>query len=111
LDAVVTDLHGPIEVWRNVSPVPNHWLLVDVVARKSPRDAIGARVRVVTAAGTQHGHVNTAVGYGCASDRRVHFGLGAETVVKELQVTWPSGSVRTLRDVPADQAVRVEEPL
>jgi hypothetical protein len=53
--------------------------------------------------------VNTAVGYGCASDPRVHFGLGAEGVVEELQVTWPGGRVQTLRDVAADQVVVVKE--
>ena len=38
IDVVVTDLHGPIELWRNVSPSPNNWLLVDAQgAREQPR--------------------------------------------------------------------------
>ena len=57
----------------------------------------------------QHNHVNTAVGYGCASDRRVHFGLGPDSVVKELRVEWPSGAVQTLRDVSADRIINVRE--
>src|SRR5262249_34494394 len=28
VDAVVTDLYGAIEIWRNVSPVRNHWLMI-----------------------------------------------------------------------------------
>jgi hypothetical protein len=64
---------------------------------------------VTTASGTQHGHVNTAVGYGCASDPRVHFGLGPDAVVRELRLEWPSGTVQTLRDVPADRVVTVRE--
>jgi hypothetical protein len=110
VDAVVTDLHGPIEVWRNVSPTRNHWLLLDLVGRKGPRDATGARLRLTTSTGVQYGHVNTAVGYASASDRRVHFGLGASMEVEELEIVWPSGSVQTLRDVPADQILRLEEP-
>jgi hypothetical protein len=109
VDAVVSALEAPLEIWRNVSPAPNRWLLVNTVGSRSNRDGVGARIRATTASGTQHNHVNTAVGYGCASDRRVHFGLGPDAVVRELRVEWPSGAVQTLRDVPADRIVTVRE--
>ncbi len=76
VDVVVSALEAPLEIWRNVSPTRNHWLLVSTVGSRSNRDGAGARIRVTTASGTQYNHVNTAVGYGCASDHRVHFGLG-----------------------------------
>ena len=110
VDVLVTALDGPLELWHNRSSAAHHWLILDLVGGRSNRDAIGAKVKVVTAAGTQHNHVTTAVGYGSASDRRVHFGLGRETVVKELTITWPSGKTQTLKDVPADQVLRVREP-
>jgi hypothetical protein len=109
VDAVVSALEAPLEVWRNASPAPHHWLLVRTVGTRSNRDGVGAKIRATTASLVQHSHVNTAVGYGCASDRRVHFGLGPEAVVKELRVEWPSGAVQTLRDVPADQVLTVRE--
>jgi len=110
VDAVVTALDGPVELWRNVSPAPNHWLLVKTVGTKSNRDGVGATIEVVTASGVQYNHVNTAVGYGSASDRRVHFGLGTETAVAELTVRWPSGKTQTLKQVAADQVLTVREP-
>jgi hypothetical protein len=109
VDAVVSALEAPLEIWRNVSPAPNHWLLVKAVGTKSNRDSVGARLRLTGASGVQHSHVNTAVGYGCASDRRVHFGLGPDSAVKELRVEWPSGAIQTLRDVPADRIITVRE--
>ena len=109
VDAVVTAINGPIELWRNVSPTANHWLLVKTVGTKSNRDGAGAKIRVTTASGTQYNHVNTAVGYACASDVRVHFGLGRDDLVKELQITWPSGTIQTLRDLKADQILTVTE--
>jgi enediyne biosynthesis protein E4 len=109
VDVVVSALEAPLEIWRNISPAPNHWLLVRTVGSRSNRDGVGSRIRVTTASGTQHNQVNTAVGYGCASDRRVHFGLGPDSVVKELRVEWPSGTVQTLRDVPADRIITVRE--
>ena len=109
VDVVVSALDGPLEVWHNVSPA-RHWLLVRTLGGKSNRDGMGAKLKVVTASGPQYNHVNTAVGYGCASDRRVHFGLGDDAVVKELTFAWPSGKTQTLTGVRADQLLTVREP-
>jgi enediyne biosynthesis protein E4 len=109
VDVVVSALDGPLEVWRNVSPA-RHWLIVKTLGGKSNRDGMGAKLKVVTASGVQYNHVNTAVGYGSASDRRVHFGLGEADVVRELTLTWPSGRTQTLTGVKADQILTVREP-
>jgi hypothetical protein len=110
LDVAVTALDGALELWRNVSPAPNHWLSLELVGTRSNRDGLGAKVKAVTAAGTRWAQANTAVGYGSASDRRVHLGLGSSATVDELTVTWPSGKVQTLKTVAADQALTVREP-
>jgi hypothetical protein len=80
------------------------------VGTKSNRDGMGAKIKAVSASGTRYSHVNTAVGYGGASDPRVHFGLGSDEVVKTLEITWPSGVVQTLENVKADQILVVTEP-
>jgi hypothetical protein len=110
VDAVVTALDGPLELWRNVSPGDRHWLMVQTVGTKSNRDGVGATIQVATSSGVRYNHVSTAVGYGSASDRRVHFGLGQETTVAELTVRWPSGKTQTLKRVAADQVLTVREP-
>jgi hypothetical protein len=111
MDAVTTALDGALALWHNVSPKTGHWLLVKTVgAQKGNRNGVGAKIKVVTASGTRHNHVNSAVGYGGASDRRVHIGLGAETFAKELTVAWPSGKTQTLKNVKADQILTVREP-
>jgi hypothetical protein len=110
VDVVVSALEGPLEVWRNVSPTPNHWLAIKTVGSRGNRNGMGAKIRVTAdMSGVQYNHVNTAVGYGCASDPRVHFGLGQDARVKELRIEWPSGAAQTLRDVPADQILTVRE--
>ncbi len=109
VDAVVTALEERLEVWRNVSPAPNRWLLVRTIGTRSNRDGIGARIRLTSAAGVQYPQVNTAVGYGSASDPRVHFGLGGDSVARELRIDWPSGTVQALRDQAADQVLTIRE--
>ena len=38
-----------------------------------------------------------------SSDPRLHFGLGASTVVDEIRIRWPSGEKTVLLNLPADR--------
>jgi len=111
LDAVVTTLGGRAHVLRNEGGNRGHWLIIRLVGRRSNRDGIGAEVRLTTASGAMRLATATATGsYLSASDRRVHFGLGAETSARSVEVRWPSGIVQRLSDVPANQVLTITEP-
>src|SRR5579864_3811454 len=56
IDAVVTVLNGPPEIWINHSGSGNHWILLKLVGVKSNRDGLGTKVKVTTSLGTQHNH-------------------------------------------------------
>lgn len=86
-----------------------HWLDVALEGTKSNRDGIGARIKVVTAAGAQYNHMTSSVGYASSSYGPVHFGLGDDRTVQLLEIHWPSGIVQTLKDVAGDRVVRVKE--
>jgi len=111
IDAVVATNGGALHVIHNDTPTSNHWLTLNLVGHKSNRDGIGAEVKLVTAQGTQWVTATTASSYLSASDKRVHFGLGSETLVPLVEIRWPSGIVQTLKGVRGDQILRVDEPL
>jgi hypothetical protein len=110
MDAVVAVLnHGPAKVFRNTTKSGN-WILLDPAGTKSNRMGIGAKIKLTAPDGSvQYNHVTTATGYACSSDPRVHFGLGASTAAKEIEITWPSGIRQVLRDVAANRVVTVTE--
>jgi hypothetical protein len=109
LDIVVTALSAPAEIWMNDSPNSNHWLELKLEGTKSNRDAIGALLRLVAGGQTQFNHVTTACGYASSSAGPVHFGLGSAKMVDEIEIRWPSGITQVLKNVPADQILRVRE--
>ena len=110
LDVVVTALGARAEVWMNQSPGANHWLELKLEGTKSNRDAIGARVKVVTKRSIQYNHVTTSCGYASSSAGPVHFGLGSDASIDLVEIRWPSGQVQQLKTVMADRVVRVKEP-
>jgi enediyne biosynthesis protein E4 len=110
LDAVVTENAGPVHILHNETQTQNHWLTLNLVGHKSNRDAIGADVKITTADGVQQATVSTCGSYLSSSDKRVHFGLGIQSTVKQIDIRWPSGIRQSIRGIKADQILRVDEP-
>jgi hypothetical protein len=111
VDVVVSVIGEPAELLYNASAGAGHWLAVRLRGRSSNRDGLGAVVKVTGESGrAQYNHATTAVGYASSSERRVHFGLGADRTASEIEIRWPSGARQVLKDVPADRILEVEEP-
>ncbi len=111
VDMVVTVLNGPVKLFRNVSGDKNHWILLKLAGTKSNRMGIGAQIHIVTEDGkSQWNEVTTAVGYASSSDARVHFGLGSNKHIKDIEIRWPSGIRQTLHNVGVDRIFPIKEP-
>jgi hypothetical protein len=111
LDLVVTaDAGQATRLWRNDSATGNHWLGLRLRGTESNASAISARVIVRTAAGAMVQEVSGGAGRGSQNSLPLEFGLGAATVVEELGVRWPSGTVQTLRNVAVNQYLELTEP-
>lgn len=110
VDAVVTTNGGAAHILHNETATPNHWLLLNLVGHKSNRDGIGAEIKLTTSKGPQWVTVSTAGSYLSSNDKRAHFGLGADSTAKAIEIHWPSGIVQRLENVPANQILKIDEP-
>jgi len=111
MDLVVTSLGQKPRILMNNALDKNHWIMFDLRGSKSNRDGIGATIKVTTGSGrTLYNHVTTSVGFMSSSDRRAHFGLGAETKIDHVEIRWPSGIVQRLEHPVVDRILKVVEP-
>ena len=91
----------------------NHWLTLKLVGVRSNRSAIGARIRAeIDENGTRRSvykHVNSGGTFG-ANPLRQTIGLGQASVVRVLEVFWPTtGETQMWTNVRPDQAIRIVE--
>ena len=107
IDAAVTALNAPIELWWNRSPQRN-WLQLRLRGTRSNRSAIGAQVTCKTVSRTQTRCVTNTAGYASSSDLTVHFGLDTDSKAS-VKIRWPSGTLQELGEVAANQRLSVEE--
>ncbi|HEY1501898.1 MAG TPA: CRTAC1 family protein [Acidobacteriaceae bacterium] len=112
MDLVVTSLGRKPRILINNALVKNHWIMFDLRGHKSNRDGIGATIRVCTESSRMlYNHVTTSVGFMSSSDRRAHFGLGAEAAIDHVEIRWPSGIVQRIEHPGVDRILMVEEPV
>jgi len=97
------------EILRNDGGNANHWLTVLLIGTRSNRDGIGASLKLTSEGFVQVEQAKGGMGYMSASDPRIHFGLGKRTKIDSLEITWPSGRVEHLANVPVDKIVAVKE--
>jgi len=109
IDVVVSVINGPPELLMNRSNNNHHWITLKLIGVKSNRDGLGTRITVTTAHGMQYNHATTTVGYNSSSDKRVHFGLGADAVIQQIDLSWPSGVRQRLSNIKADQILTIKE--
>jgi enediyne biosynthesis protein E4 len=112
LDIIVSNVGQRAVLLRNDGGNRRNWIGIRTTGKKSNRDGIGCRVKVVAASGaTQYFTVSTAVGYLSASDKRLIVGLDREPMAKLVEIRWPSGVVQRFEQVKAGQILDAVEPV
>jgi hypothetical protein len=110
LDVLVANQRGPLLIYRNEVDPERRWIQFELEGTESNRSAIGARVEVQWNGRRQVQEVTAASGFSAQNGRRLHYGLGAESVVDRVIVRWPSGEVQTIERPQVNQLHRLQEP-
>ena len=108
VDVLVWNMNEPPSLLRNDLSGKNHWLKVLLIGVRSNRSAIGARVTARYGNRIQSREVSAQSSFYSVNDKRLHFGLGNETVA-HLSIRWTNGASETVPNVASDQLVVVRE--
>jgi hypothetical protein len=109
IDIVVLNARSRPAVLINETASRNHWVLLKLAGTRSNRSAVGASARLTAGGRTQLDEVRAGRGYQSAEDLRLHFGLGALSVIDRLEVRWPSGATNIWTNLAADRVLRLTE--
>lgn len=113
LDLVINTINDPARVYRNMTrerdPEHHHFLRVSFAGDTLNKDGIGAWVELHYDHGRQQVYENTPYrGYLSSIQNMAFFGLGDVKMVDTVLIKWSNGKMQVLRNVAADQAIRVD---
>jgi len=88
---------------------PNNWLKVHLQGdgKQVNRSAIGAQVRIKLKDRTLTRQVEAGTGEGNQNDLTLHFGLGTQNKPVNLEIFWPNGTTKTVKQVRPNQLRKI----
>ncbi len=109
LDIAISNSNDYPQLLRNDGGNANHWLEIMLGGTKSNRDGRGAALKLVSEGFVEYRQAQGGMSYMSAQDPRIHFGVGQRKTIESLEITWPSGIVDKLTNLPIDQIITVKE--
>jgi hypothetical protein len=110
MDAVVNNMDNIPSLFRNVDKNTNHWITFHLIGTHlTPRDAIGTTVYLTANGVRQRRDVFAGGSFASSSDKRLHFGIGAATSVKDVEIRWANGPVEHIHPTRIDTIETVVE--
>jgi hypothetical protein len=113
LDYVVNNIDDLAFLYENTSAQKkentNHYLRLNLKGSATNPMALGAKVTISLPNGeSQYHEHNIYRGYVSTVEQSVHFGLGQDTVVAQVEVIWPDQKISVLENVAADQLLTID---
>ena len=113
LDYVVNNINDSAHVYRNnlndAKSDATNYLRIRLKNEAGNIDAFGAFMEIEYGDGKRQVSEQTPYrGYLSTMEPFIHFGLGQDTIVKKIKVTWPDGRIQWLNGIKSNQVITIE---
>jgi len=109
VDAVITNLGDKPLVLLNTSKNGNQKVSFKLLQNGKNKDAVGARLTLVTDKRTVFQEVQAGSSYISQNDFRLHFGLGSGEKIESVEIRWSDGKTEKVTAVQPNQMVTIRQ--
>jgi len=108
LDIIVNAIDEPAYILENTNKERNY-LQVKLKGIGQNRDGIGGSISIFQHGHQQHKQHFISKGYLSAKDHTLHFGLGGDSIIDSIRVTWPNKTSQIFKQVNHNQTLVVDQ--
>jgi tetratricopeptide (TPR) repeat protein len=108
-DLIVTRLHAPPLLLRNVGANKNHFVRLDLTGYADNKTGIGAKVEAFANGLWQKWELAGASGYQTQAPPQILIGLGDAPGIDLLRILWPTGVLQDEIDLPHTPVIAMKE--
>ncbi len=110
LDLILNNMGEKATIYRNNNLSKGNYLNIKLKGFEGNLDAIGAKVSIETADGKlQMAELEPVRGYLSCMTSMLHFGLGTDSLIKELTVYWPNGTETIVDTIGVNRLLTIEQ--
>ncbi len=99
LDAITNNMDSSPTLLKNVDQTANNWIKIRLIgdtAKKSPADATGSKVFLKIGGNRIRRDLFSGGSYASQSEKTLHFGIGNNTRIDEIEIIWPNGDTERM---------------
>jgi hypothetical protein len=106
LDLVTNNINAPASVFRNNadSIIKNNFLRI----RLNGSNTAGTKVTLYSGDKKQYSENNVFRGFQSTQENIIHFGVGKDSVIDQVEVVWPDGKKQVLANINSNQVLQVD---
>ncbi len=109
IDVIATNLSSAPTVLLNNSENKNGRVMLELVQKKFNQSAIGARAVLRTDKRTMMREVQAGASYLSQNDLRVHFGLGQDEKLENIEIRWSDGTTEIIPNIVSNRIYTVTQ--
>jgi len=98
---------GNIFLWKNETTTTNNWLKVNLEGVTSNKQGIGATIELSSGGVSQYRYTVCGEGYLGQNSETEFFGIGSNTTIQYLKVTWLGGGEDILYNITPNQQLNI----
>ena len=107
LDLVVNNMDEVSAIIRNDLKSKNHYLRIKIKGDSNNKMGLGVKVKLKIGEQTQYREFQVERGYQSSVEPILHFGLGTNSVIDEVEIIWPNQKAVVLKNVKSNQVLEV----
>jgi enediyne biosynthesis protein E4 len=112
LDIVTSNMDAPAHIYKNKTndvgkENTNNFLRVMLKGADKNLFATGSTVKINYGNNVQVRYLSTVRGFESSVEQALHFGLGKNTLIDSLEVTWPDGKKTVQKNVKANTVLKI----
>lgn len=109
-EIVVSNSGGDdIFLWKNETTSTNNWLKVNLQGVTSNKQGVGATIELKSEGVSQYRYTVCGEGYISQNSETEFFGIGANTTIEYVKITWLGGTQDIVYNVAPNQALNIVE--
>ncbi len=114
LDLVMNNIDDEAFVYRNTindkkEGKRNHFLRIKLEGNKPNWEGFGAKINLYYQGKTQFSEHETIRGFKSTVENFIHFGLGENSVIDSIKITWQSGNQQVIKNIAVDKLLTISE--
>ncbi|WP_046745455.1 FG-GAP-like repeat-containing protein [Kordia zhangzhouensis] len=106
---VSNSANDDIFLWKNQTVTTNNWLKVDLEGTISNKQGVGALIELSSGGTSQYRYTICGEGYIAQNSSTEFFGIGTNTTIDYVKVTWLGGAQDIVYNVTPNQRLHITE--